>query len=767
MRIVVVVTVGLLLSLASFAVSEQRILILVTMEGVSLQQFTQALGPAYQSLLTHGAIGLANNKTASEQTADHVAATVGAGTRALASNREVLEANANANGPVAQREIFYSRAAFNSTERTTGLSAGELFTLRTGYPVPSSAVVQTGLIPLRQVNSTKLYPIHPGLLGDSLAKAGVNVRVYGNADEGKKLNRSIVTIAMNKQGWVAGGDVSARTLIPDTSRPFGVRTDYDYIYQQICNRTPGAYFCAIESGDGLRLADCKTWISAQQYRFLQQQALKECGCFLQKLAQTFQATRIPYQLILQVTQQDITATTHGDQLTPLLISGMQTSSGLLTSKTTRRPGTVINIDVTATVLDFFHVPIDPSILGYPITSIVKEQPVAWLQADNQQMVATFSARPFVIKAYILTIVFIIAAYIGALLLSAGNARASSRVVYPKLFYLALTALILAPFTFIIAPLLHIYAAGILTLFTVCFITIFALILSTCCKDIRTILAISGFVTSAIIIFDLLTGSTLMKQSILGFDPIAGVRFYGLGNEYSGILISSTLLGVFALLDLAVSYRKQLLFPTILWCVVVFILISLPKYGADFGGMLASLPAFAFAFIRSYGGKNWKCYVYLSIAAIVLLIAIFVVVNIAQPASQQTHIGRAFQDALQYGPGSLFEIALRKLAMNFRLMHTSFWALILASSIIVIGVITYQPVCMIRYAMRTYPILNSGFIAMLVGMLIGFIVNDSGVVQAATGCIYLALPLMIIVMSQVLTSSGTILHDIPTHLGKSK
>src|SRR5690606_23363897 len=38
--------------------------------------------------------------------------------------------------------------------------------------------------------------------------------------------------------------------------------------------------------------------------------------------------------------------------------------------------------------------------------------------------------------------------------------------------------------------------------------------------------------------DLIAGTPFMQRSYLGYDPIIGARFYGIGNEYAGIYIIS-------------------------------------------------------------------------------------------------------------------------------------------------------------------------------------------------------------------------------------
>ena len=47
----------------------------------------------------------------------------------------------------------------------------------------------------------------------------------------------------------------------------------------------------------------------------------------------------------------------------------------------------------------------------------------------------------------------------------------------------------------------------------------------------------------------------MKVSMLGYDPIGGSRYYGLGNEYMGVLIGSLVIGCMVLLDLVEKKKR--------------------------------------------------------------------------------------------------------------------------------------------------------------------------------------------------------------------
>ncbi|MGB9802178.1 MAG: hypothetical protein ACPLUI_00005, partial [Desulfofundulus sp.] len=74
-----------------------------------------------------------------------------------------------------------------------------------------------------------------------------------------------------------------------------------------------------------------------------------------------------------------------------------------------------------------------------------------------------------------------------------------------------------------------------------------------------------------ILLDILLGGPLQKTAIMGYDPIVGARFYGIGNEYMGILIGSMIIGSTTLLTRLPQWRKPLMFLTaILYLTTIYV-----------------------------------------------------------------------------------------------------------------------------------------------------------------------------------------------------
>ena len=63
----------------------------------------------------------------------------------------------------------------------------------------------------------------------------------------------------------------------------------------------------------------------------------------------------------------------------------------------------------------------------------------------------------------------------------------------------------------------------------------------CQNQLASIMAVA-LITAGLIIVDVIRGGVWIRYSFLGYDPVGGARYYGIGNEYMGILIGSAIMG---------------------------------------------------------------------------------------------------------------------------------------------------------------------------------------------------------------------------------
>jgi hypothetical protein len=114
-------------------------------------------------------------------------------------------------------------------------------------------------------------------------------------------------------------------------------------------------------------------------------------------------------------------------------------------------------------------------------------------------------------------------------------------------------------------------------------------------------------------------------------------------------------------------------------------------------------------------------------ATIVVVAVFALADYARAPDAQTHLGR-FVGQLLHGGARV--VVQRKAAANLRLLTRSVLTLLLPVPIALVVLALHRPAGGLRRALDALPVLRSGFIAVLVMSLFGFVFNDSGVAVPA-------------------------------------
>lgn len=707
--------------------------VLVTFEGVSLDQLIQWNIPGLQPLLRSGAIGLMNIRTAGRLTPAGNAVTIGAGSRARGNG---LDRNGSGNPA--------GNLGFDVHEKAGPELAGQVYESVTGIRAPSSGVVQNGIAALRNANSKEHYAVIPGLLSSQLETHGVTVAVYGNGDCGRNISRTAVAIAMNEQGRVPIGDVGPGTLIHDPAWPFGVRTNYSGILDRIRDLRAPRAFVVVDAGDGARVVASEGCTLPVQYDHLHRLATAGCLQFLLRLRAFLRAHSRRYLLLFAVTSPDPEAASRGDLLTPVYLDGAGAGRGLASSATTKRQGLLANVDLAPTVLGFFGVRPPPSMVGQQITSEAASSPLATLQATNDQIVATDDSRTPILRGYIYFLSLSVVLYVLVLLAWKAHAPwAQSALRFRRLRTLFI-AIMLAPLAMLVAPGVGIYTTVASGAFVLVSTITAALPLDYWVRDFRLLYACIGIPTALVIVADILARGPLLQKSLLSYSAITGARYYGIGNEYTGVLLGATLLGMFSLLDYLSKRPGMLLIPVCAVYLLVLVLVGGPQFGTKFGGIIAAIIGFSVALVKMRGGRvRGRDFLWPAMGGAGLF-ALMLGMNMLLSPDKQTHIGRIFWQARSGGLAVLVDAALRKWQMNLNLIRYSRWAIALESLCFGLIALCYRPFDTLRQTLADHCFLNAGFSGILAFAAIGLVTNDAGVVLAATGLLYLVFPLILLV-----------------------
>jgi hypothetical protein len=171
-------------------------------------------------------------------------------------------------------------------------------------------------------------------------------------------------------------------------------------------------------------------------------------------------------------------------------------------------------------------------------------------------------------------------------------------------------------------------------------------------------------TVFVIVVDGFTGTHLVARSALSGYWISGIRFYGIGNEYMGVLIGYALVASYYLyrshyLDPIPAFRNALLAAVYL---AIAVALSYPAFGAKAGGAVTSLTAFIPAWLHLACGRKltWRTFAASAIAGFAL---VFVWAAVAHfTGARVTHIQTAAAHATHGDIGYIWHVALRKAKM---------------------------------------------------------------------------------------------------------
>lgn len=241
--------------------------------------------------------------------------------------------------------------------------------------------------------------------------------------------------------------------------------------------------------------------------------------------------------------------------------------------------------------------------------------------------------------------------------------------------------------------------------------------------------------------DAALGTPLQFVGIFGANPALG-RYFGFGNPASMLLLSSAILwGALHIahstrqrFDLAQARTARVMAQVRVAAVLAIsvLLIGMPGLGSDVGNLPVGLAILGGLIIVWREGRlRWKSMLRVLFAAVAALCAVAWLDYQRQPASR-THLGRLWADIMDSGFSGFWPIVVRKLESNF-LSYGFPWNLaLLALALLMLGqLIKGKWVSLLPLGSP----LRAGVIATFCAGLLGFLLNDSGIVIVAMIAIY--------------------------------
>ena len=701
-------------SVYSAPISEKKVIMFI-LDIVNYDDLTIYGQKHMKHLLENGALGLMNTNSGGSYTDTNSYATIGAGSYAVSSGF-----GSHAGG---YADLFYLEPV------------NEVYRRNTGKEMKEENIANIDILGLTRQNEKLNRPVKVGLLGSLLNEHGYKTAIIGNegtAFDDISINASL--ISMNSEGITDFGKVDKDLITKDFMSPFGVKTNYDALYKAYEKVKDKADFIVIQTGDTYRLNKYMN-ISDERHKESKTNTFKEVDEVLGRIIQNNDKDTLFMLVVPFPSNEDIT---RGKRLTPIIIFNESASKGILTSATTKRDGIITNTDLAAHVMSYFEIPKSSLMTGHKLTSKRINQPLEYIEKLNDISVFNYKIRSAVVKTYIgciiavLSLSFIFMVYLKRYL----------RYVKPLLI-----AILITPTVLLFLPIFNPWSTARLAISLI--VSVLILSSATLClfKDNLQIFIVACFFSTGIISVDTFLKNPLMKVSILGYDPIAGARFYGIGNEYMGFLLGTTIIGTAALIDRYRDKGKAVKALSMAVYAVVLLILMSPTLGTNVGGSMAAFVGFGTATMLYIKGRiTKKDLIVLACLLIISLFALFIYDGM-RPPETQSHIGQTSTLIKQNSLLALFQIFGRKLSMNYKLVRYSTWTWALFATIAALGILFRWPVGILKEIFRKHNYLYFGFISGIIGTLAAFAFNDSGVVAAAMFMIPVTIPLIMMCIDE--------------------
>ncbi len=708
--------------------AERGRVILVVVDCITWDDFLKSNNPVMKKLASTGVAGLMTTNPAggSPRVPENTYATIGAGAKV-------------AGGPS-------GGLAFNAFEKYELDTAGDAYFRSTGQKASSEQVVHLGIAEMEKANLRLKYRYSLGAIGTILHQNGLKTAVIGNADmPGAHLAeesccRQAVNIAMDNRGLVDYGNILPGTYQFNPVNLAGVKTDYRVLLNEFDVLRDKADFIVFETGDTSRIEKKAPSATDEVLRNQKLRALAKIDGFLGELLKRIDLAEDLLMVVVPTPAND--AMVQGNFLTPFIMAGRDVGKGVAWSGSIKRNGLIANIDIASEILRYFGVPSvirgdktqkDIILGGQVIEGRISASPFDEITKLGQDTVFLNNARYPLVKTYINTSLVIVIL---------GLAAAAWRVKQGRYLVPILTALTTVPGillwgNFLPRPSTTVVAIEIFGL-TVLF-TLVVMIWGR--KSPLSPFAITTGITVLMIVGDILLGAPLGKTSPFSYDVMSGARFYGIGNEYMGVLLGCAIVFTGLAMDWCkISLQTKKVLSALLFVTITYVLAA-PNLGTNVGGAIAAVAGFGASGLILFNRKINKKAVLAIPAVIALVIAGFVIYDLTRAVEVQSHIGRTVTLIRENGLAEVANIVSRKWAMNYKLIKGTSWSWFYFLSLFTILFLSRRLPGEMKRFREIYPWFNKLLPGVIIASIFALIFNDSGVVAAATMIVYAVAPFL--------------------------
>ena len=452
-----------------------------------------------------------------------------------------------------------------------------------------------------------------------------------------------------------------------------------------------------------------------------------------------------------------------ERLRLIAMSGPHYGAGSLASSSTRQPGLVQLTDVTPTVLAQLGVASPDALGGSPLRLLPAADNSEASARDRLQSLVDYDQASHEVHSlvppffngwvYAQLAIYLFVAFVWRRRFGAPATRLRLLRVVRRVALVAATV----PVATFLANLLPWWRASVPGLAIVASVAIFVALISAVAmlgpwrRALMGPAAAISLITVLVLSADVMTGSRLQLSSLLGLQPVVGGRFYGMGNVTFALFATATLLLCIAVADMLTRRNRPRLAAAAVAAIglAAVLVDGSPSWGSDFGGPPALLPGVAYFVLTILGIRlTWRRGLLIG-GGTVGFLAVLAVADWLRPADSRSHLGRFVQSIID---GTEWDIIGRKLAQNMSILFGSTLTLLVPLGLLFVIYVLARPTSWgsraLQRSFERAPVLRPGLIALVITLVIGFALNDSGTAIPAVGAM-LAIPLVIMISVRTL------------------
>jgi len=603
---------------------------------------------------------------------------------------------------------------YDVDEIVGGIRVGDLYETYMGDKALSQNAVNLDLAKIRRLNQAVSFA-KLGMVGETLHQAGLKTAAIGSSDTKKKAARYGAALVMDRAGRVDYGALESKMLRNDSHFPSGVRTNAEQIIKSYNNFQGSAAVIVITLGDLERIESCQAQLTPAQKDYFRRLTLQRYDRLLARLL----SQEAPDKMVMIFTclqPQKLHLKDNG--LTPVLIKSNHFQGGILYSPYTRKNGHVTYNNLQSTI--FNHLKITPWAAQEAPISQIKGH---WQQIAIEQLglVTNYSFRMPLLTTYVVLLLLLTISIILGLLIKI-------KTDFLKLLGWGYLFLLTMPATCLLEAIINptkwsaviFYTLGIAAVILACSTWLGR-------KRLLKTLAWLSLITVGLILLDGLFNGYFEIKSFFGYTAVSGKRYYGIGNEYMGVLMGAYIIFVSLSLEKMGKWRTQILTSAV---ALISLIFFHPYCGADVGGGITAILGLGLtSYLWLERPIRLRELVGLIMILILALIGIGIFDLLLNPNSI-SHFGQLLQSIGTKGLDSLLIVVYRKLEMSWWVMNYTPLTMVLLGILLLILVIYKYPSKRVQRFILQYPTISHGCLGLSLTALIGFFFNDSGIVSAA-------------------------------------